>query len=149
MESSADAAWIIRAERLPYTGAGSCPHPRECGKGPALHIVPGVLTPVFAKHSNDLESLDAFISASKQLEPIPQFKATAKPARIPGRPVLAIVLAGGVNWPPLALSRTPCFRRPTEDTITSPFACTPSGMWTVVILVRLSSWKPPDKVLYS
>jgi hypothetical protein len=73
------AAWIIRAERLPYTGAGSCPHPRECGKGPALHIVPGVLTPVLAKHSNDLKSLDAFISASKQLEPIPQFKATAKP----------------------------------------------------------------------
>jgi len=38
---------------------------------------------------------NAFTSAFKELDPIPQFKATAEAGRIPGGALLTIVLAGG------------------------------------------------------
>ena len=48
--------------------------------------------------ANDLESFQCFhvcIHAFKELDPIPQFKATAKAGRIPGGAVLTLFLASG------------------------------------------------------
>jgi len=60
---------------------------------------------------------NAFTSAFKELDPVPQFKATAKLGRIPRSPVLTIVVALGAVSAIRPLLNRKCQRKHTVDTL--------------------------------
>jgi hypothetical protein len=72
--------------------------------------------------ANDLESLERVHVGLQVTGTDPAIQGDGEARRIPGRPVLAIVLArGGVNSPPPFPLSHSLFRRPTEETINFAF----------------------------